>query len=76
MYVIIRKHVSTRYTVGKTMPKDFVVTLRVTGEELKKLDVHTENLTRSQLLRLLVKHFIGLPEKEQQEFVMRQLFAK
>jgi len=58
------------------MPKDFVVTLRVTGEELKKLDVHTENLTRSQLLRLLVKHFIGLPEKEQQEFVMRQLFAK
>jgi len=58
------------------MSKDFVITLRVTGDELKKLDAHTETLTRAQLLRILVKHFIGLSEIEQKEFVMRQLFPK
>lgn len=60
------------------MTKDFVVTLRLTEEELKKLDLHTANqlLTRSQLLRLLVRSFIGLSEKEQREFVMKQLYAK
>lgn len=63
---------------GVTMTKDFVVTLRLTEEELKKLDLHTANqlLTRSQLLRLLVRSFIGLSEKEQREFVMKQLYAK
>lgn len=58
--------------------KERLVTVRLTEEESSKLDLHTQNdlMNRSQVLRLLVRHFISLSEKEQRDFLSRELFGK
>jgi metal-responsive CopG/Arc/MetJ family transcriptional regulator len=58
--------------------KERLVTVRLTEEEASKLDLHTQNdlMNRSQVLRLLVRHFVNLSEKEQRDFLSRELFGK
>jgi hypothetical protein len=56
--------------------KDAVVTVRLEADEVAALDAYTRGalMTRSQVLRLLVRHFAALPEEQQRSLLSEQLF--
>ena len=54
-----------------------MVGVRLTQEELDKLDVHTRGqLSRAQVIRVLIQDLLAKPEKEQREFLFQRLFGK
>ena len=56
--------------------KEAVVTVRLTTAELGKLDAVTKGqLSRSQVVRLLIQDYLEKPEGEQQAFLVRRLFG-
>ena len=50
-----------------------MVGVRLTDEELKQLDRHTKQLSRAQILRILVQEFLAKSEKEQRKFLVDHL---
>ena len=57
------------------MNKDATVGLRLTQEELKQLDVHSQGqLSRAQIIRLLIQDFLQMSEEEQRQFLVKRLF--
>ena len=56
------------------MKKGPMVGVRLTQEELDKLDVHTKQLSRAQVIRILIQDFLQKPEKEQRDFLFKRLF--
>jgi len=57
--------------------KEAVVTVRVTTAELDQLDGITKGqLSRSQVVRLLIQDYLEKPEGEQQGFLVRRLFGR
>ena len=57
--------------------KEGVIAVRLPQEEIDKLDTHTQGqLTRSQIIRILIQDFIARPEKEQREFLVKRMFGK
>ena len=51
-----------------------MVGVRLTQEELDRLDVHTKQLSRAQVIRILIQDFLAKPEKEQRDFLFERLF--
>lgn len=61
----------------KEQKKEALVAVRLTEEELERLDKHTQGqLSRAMLLRILVQDFIGKSEKEQRDFLIKRMFGK
>ena len=59
------------------MKKGAMVGVRLTPEELDKLDIHTRGqLSRAQVIRILIQDFLEKPGQEQQEFLVKRLFGK
>ena len=59
------------------MGKEGVIAVRLTQEEISKLDLHTKGqLSRSQIVRTLIQDFLEKPEKQQREFLVKRLFGK
>ena len=63
------------------MPRDgevreAVVTVRLTNAEVEKLDAVTKGqLSRSQVVRLLIQDYLERSSGEQQEFLVKRLFG-
>ena len=56
--------------------KEAFIGLRLTKEELAKLDKHGEGqLSRSQIVRAVLQDYLDLPEEEQLEILFRRLFG-
>lgn len=61
----------------KDQKKEALVAVRLTDDELVQLDKHTQGqLGRAMILRILVQDFIGKPEKEQRDFLIKRMFSK
>lgn len=54
---------------------DIPVAVRLTSKEVEGLDVHTQVLSRSQLIRVLVQHFLAMTKEEQKQFLFSQVFG-
>ncbi len=58
------------------MGKEGVVTVRLTQEEIDRLDVHTRRqLSRSQIVRTLIQDFLEKSAEEQRQFLIRRFFG-
>ena len=58
------------------MKKEGLIGVRLTEEEMQKLDVHTRGqLSRSQIVRALIQDFLEKSEEEQREFLIRRFFG-
>lgn len=58
------------------MAKDYMVTVRLTENELNGLDEHTQGpLTRSQIIRILLQDFLEKSSDEQQQLLVNKLFG-
>jgi hypothetical protein len=56
--------------------KSALCTVRLTEEQLGVLDQIAEGeLSRSQLVRMLVEDFVRKPKRERHEFVFKRLFG-
>jgi len=62
--------------MGKDKTKEGTIAVRLSQEEIEKLDVHTHQLSRSMILRILVQAFLEKSEQEQQKFLIERLFRK
>ena len=59
------------------MGKEAVVTVRLTKEEISQIDVHAKGqLSRSQIVRLLIQDFLGKSEQQQRDFLVGRLFGE
>ena len=58
------------------MKKEAMVGVRLTSEELERLDRHTKQLSRSQILRILVQEFLAKSEREQRKLLVEHLFEQ
>ena len=59
------------------MKKEGLIGVRLTEEEMQKLDVHTRGqLSRSQIVRALIQDFLEKSEEEQREFLIRRFFGE
>ena len=57
------------------MKKEVMVGVRLTQEEIKQLDVHSQGqLSRAQVIRLLIQNFLNKSEEEQRQFLIQRLF--
>jgi hypothetical protein len=57
------------------MKKDAMVGVRLSGEEVEKLDVHCQGqLSRAQVIRVVIQDFLVKNEKEQRAFLVKRLF--
>lgn len=57
--------------------KSELCTVRLTERQVAAVDrVARGELSRSQILRMLVEDFVRKPEKQQRDFVMQQLFRE
>lgn len=58
------------------MGKDSVVSVRLTDEETKRIDKHSQGrLSRSQIIRALVEDFLAKPEPKQRRFLIQHFFG-
>ena len=56
--------------------KEITVFLRLTKDELTKLDRHGQGqLSRSQIVRAVLQDYLDRPEEEQREILFRRLFG-
>ena len=56
--------------------KEAVVTVRLTTAEVEMLDAVTKGqLSRSQVVRLLIQDYLERPSAEQQAFLVKRLFG-
>ena len=63
--------------MGKEGLKEGTIAVRLSQEEIDKLDVHTQGqVSRSTVLRILVQDFLERPIEKQREFLVRRLFGK
>ena len=57
--------------------KDRLVAIRLTPDEIKRLDVHTKGqMSRSAIVRILVQDFVDKTEKQQRDFLVKRMFGK
>ena len=58
------------------MDKSYMVTVRLTKEEINGLNSHTKGpLTRSQIIRMLLQDFLEKSADEQRHFLVKKLFG-
>ena len=56
--------------------KEMVVTVRLTREEVGKLDQLTVGqYSRSQVMRIVLQEFLKKPEREQRKFITSRAFG-
>ena len=59
----------------KEAKKEIMVGLRLTPDEVKKLDIHCQGqLSRAQVIRILIQDFLGKSEDRQRNFLVNRLF--
>ena len=59
------------------MGKEGMIAIRLNRDEIEKLDVHTKGqLSRSQIVRILIQDFLDKSEEEQREFLIKRMFGK
>jgi metal-responsive CopG/Arc/MetJ family transcriptional regulator len=57
------------------MGKEAIVAVRLADEEIEKIDRHTEGeLSRSQIVRILIQDFIEKSDEDQRQFLVARLF--
>jgi metal-responsive CopG/Arc/MetJ family transcriptional regulator len=57
--------------------KEAFIGVRLTKDEVKKLDQLSQGqLNRSQVVRLLIREFLAMPEDQQRQIIFRRLFDK
>jgi len=57
--------------------KEAFIGLRLSREEVKKLDRHAQGqLSRSQIVRILIQEFLDKPEVDQREILFKRLFGQ
>ena len=58
------------------MEKRYTVTIRLSENEISGLnDLTNGQLTRSQIIRILLQDFFERPKDEQQKFLIKKLFG-
>jgi len=58
------------------MNKNHTISVRLTQVEVDQLgDLTRGQLTRSQILQILIRDFLGKSREEQQQFLMDKLFG-
>lgn len=61
---------------GRKMNKNHTISVRLTQVEVDQLgDLTRGQLTRSQILQILIRDFLGKSREEQQQFLMDKLFG-
>ena len=61
---------------GMQMGKNFMVTVRLNEKEITDLnDLTNGELTRSQIIRILLQDFLEKPKNDQQKFLIKKLFG-
>lgn len=56
------------------MAKESVVTVRLTQDEIRQLDIHTQGqITRSQIVRTLIQDFLKKSTADQRDFLIQKL---
>ena len=58
------------------MKKEGLIGVRLTEQEMEKLDIHTSHLSRSQIVRALIQDFLEKSEDQQREFLIKSFFGK
>jgi len=54
-----------------------MIAVRLTQKEMEGLDAHTQGqLSRSQIIRILLQDFLAKSKKEQREFLFSRLFGE
>ena len=62
--------------ITMTEKKEAFIGLRLTKDELTKLDRHGQGqLSRSQIVRAVLQDYLDRPEEEQREILFRRLFG-
>jgi hypothetical protein len=57
------------------MGKEAIVAVRLADEEIAKIDRHTEGeLSRSQIVRILIQDFLEKTDEDQRQFLVARLF--
>jgi hypothetical protein len=57
------------------MGKEAIVAVRLADEEIEKLDIHCQGeLSRSQIVRILIQDFLQKADEDQREFLVNRLF--
>jgi len=57
--------------------KEGMIAVRLTQKEMEGLDAHTQGqLSRSQIIRILLQDFLAKSKKEQREFLFSRLFGE
>lgn len=63
--------------MGKDVIKEGTVAVRLSQDEIDKLDIHTQGqVSRSTILRMLVQEFLEKPPEKQRELLVKRLFGK
>lgn len=58
------------------MSNEGMIAVRLTKEEIETLDSHTRGqLSRAQVVRILIQDFLEKPEEERREFLVKRLFG-
>lgn len=59
------------------MGKQGMIAIRLSEKEIKELDAHTQGqLSRSQIVRLLIEDFLSKSKEEQRDFLFNRLFGE
>lgn len=54
-----------------------MIAIRLSEKEIKELDAHTQGqLSRSQIVRLLIEDFLSKSKEEQRDFLFNRLFGE
>ena len=57
------------------MSNDGMIAVRLTKQEIEALDKHSQGqLSRAQIVRILIQDFLARPEEEQRELRIKRLF--
>ena len=58
------------------MNKNYTISVRLTKTEVDRLeDLTRGQLTRSQIVQILIRDFLDKPREEQQQFLVDKLFG-
>lgn len=59
------------------MKKDAMVGVRLSAEEIESLDIHCQGqLSRAQVIRIILQNFLAKSGKLQREFLIKRLFEE
>ncbi len=64
-------------TMGKRQVKEGMITVRLSNKEIDEIDMLTKGqLSRSQVVRALIRDFLDKSDQDKKEFLFNQLFGE